>query len=99
MAKLKEYPNHSDDPERCLVFFCPGCRSNHPFRVESKDRPNWEWNGSFDLPTFSPSLLCFKDTPSHRCHSFVRDGRIEFLSDCHHELAGQTVDIPDWEDD
>jgi hypothetical protein len=28
------------------------------------------------------------------CHSFVRDGRIEFLSDCTHAMAGQTVDLP-----
>jgi hypothetical protein len=32
------------------------------------------------------------------CHSFVTDGRIQFLNDCTHELAGQTVDIPDWDD-
>lgn len=32
------------------------------------------------------------------CHSFVTDGRIQFLGDCTHELAGQTVEIPDWED-
>lgn len=31
-----------------------------------------------------------------RCHTFVRAGRIEFLSDCTHALAGQTVDLPDW---
>lgn len=30
------------------------------------------------------------------CHSFVRGGRIEFLSDCTHALAGQTVDLPPW---
>ena len=30
------------------------------------------------------------------CHSFVRDGRIEFLSDCTHELAGQTVELEEW---
>lgn len=30
------------------------------------------------------------------CHSFVTDGRIQFLSDCTHELAGQTVDLPPW---
>lgn len=30
------------------------------------------------------------------CHSFVTDGRIQFLSDCTHELAGQTVDLPEW---
>lgn len=32
-----------------------------------------------------------------RCHSFVRDGKIEFLSDCTHALAGQTVELPDVE--
>ncbi len=31
------------------------------------------------------------------CHSFVTDGRIQFLDDCTHELKGQTVDLPDWE--
>jgi hypothetical protein len=30
------------------------------------------------------------------CHSFVTDGRIQFLSDCTHDLAGQTVGLPDW---
>lgn len=29
------------------------------------------------------------------CHSFVTDGRIQFLDDCTHALAGQTVDLPD----
>jgi hypothetical protein len=30
------------------------------------------------------------------CHSFVTDGRIQFLGDCTHQLAGQTVDLPEW---
>jgi len=29
------------------------------------------------------------------CHSFVTDGRIAFLGDCTHALAGQTVDMPE----
>lgn len=29
------------------------------------------------------------------CHSFVTGGRIQFLGDCTHSLAGQTVDLPD----
>lgn len=28
------------------------------------------------------------------CHSFIRSGQIQFLTDCTHELAGKTVDIP-----
>ena len=27
------------------------------------------------------------------CHSFVTDGKIQFLGDCTHELAGQTVEL------
>ena len=30
------------------------------------------------------------------CHSFVADGRIQFLSDCTHALAGQTVELEPW---
>lgn len=32
------------------------------------------------------------------CHSFIRDGMIEFLSDCTHEMSGKTVPLPDWDD-
>lgn len=28
------------------------------------------------------------------CHSFIRNGQIQFLSDCTHELANQTVELP-----
>jgi hypothetical protein len=30
------------------------------------------------------------------CHSFVTDGQIQFLGDCTHALAGQTVPLPDF---
>lgn len=30
------------------------------------------------------------------CHSFVTNGRIQFLTDSTHHLAGQTVDLPPW---
>lgn len=31
------------------------------------------------------------ELPERTCHSFVRGGQIEFLGDCTHALAGQTV--------
>lgn len=31
-----------------------------------------------------------------RCHSFIRDGQIQFLGDCGHALAGKTVALPPW---
>lgn len=32
--------------------------------------------------------------PCTHCHSFVRDGMIQFLGDCHHALKNQTVPLP-----
>jgi hypothetical protein len=83
----------NDGPKRLLVFECPGCGYAH--HVDDR----WQWNGSLTKPTFSPSVLTNGHDPAHRCHSFVRDGRIEFLSDCWHQLADQTVDLPphDWD--
>jgi hypothetical protein len=80
-----------------VEFFCPGCKCQHAFRIAgSKDvGPIWDWNGDLDKATFSPSLLYQGGPNSTRCHSFVRDGRIQFLDDCSHELKGQTVDVPE----
>lgn len=54
----------------------------------------WQWNGSSDKPTLAPSLLAHI-SDIKKCRSFITDGRIRFLSDCWHKLAGQTVEIPD----
>lgn len=29
------------------------------------------------------------------CHSFVTDGKIQFLGDCTHNLVGQIVELPE----
>ena len=79
------------------AFQCPGCRYEHAFRVSGDiSRPQWKWNGSQEKPTFTPSLMVFGSDPSKRCHSFVTNGKIQFLADCFHSLAGQTVELPDW---
>jgi len=86
-------------------LFCPGCHAQ--LKVDHPDNPKaWEnaalhcfstnvhgFNGDMDRPTLTPSLLC--KGQASVCHSFVRDGRIEFLSDCTHPLANQTVDLSD----
>lgn len=60
----------------------------------------WGFNDDLERPTLTPSVLVngIRGTSTEewnrrnpRCHTFVRDGRIKFLSDCEHELAGQTV--------
>lgn len=92
-----------------LAFNCPGCDDWHVVNVDGNDRPKWTWNGSAERPTFQPSILvrtgaavdpaiAWEDgDPPLVCHSFVTDGRIQFLSDCTHALAGQTVDLPEFD--
>lgn len=82
-----------------ICFHCPGCECLHAFNVNTAEgRPLWTWNGDLERATFAPSLLYRTEygdgRPALVCHSFVRDGRIEFLNDCTHKLAGQTVDVP-----
>lgn len=81
-----------------MIFFCPACKQIHPIRVASEaGRPVWDWNGSYEQPTFHPSLLVYPNPGRQpRCHSFLTDGRIAFCTDSEHDLAGQTVDIPDF---
>ena len=48
-----------------------------------------EWTGKWELDAAGNPI-------PYTCHSFVEDGRIRFLTDCTHALAGQTVGLPDW---
>lgn len=78
-------------PIKKLGWHCPGCKETHLIPVTGDQR--WEWDGSLERPTISPSILARwteGDTPVV-CHSFVRSGVVEFLGDCTHELAGQSV--------
>lgn len=75
------------------MVICPACGFAHVF--DSR----WVFNGDPEKPTFSPSYLQYESQSDPgempRCHSFVRDGKIQFLSDCTHSMAGQTVDLPE----
>ncbi len=89
-----------------ISFYCPGCKYGHAYRVakhpqEPDTVPIWSFNGDYEKPTFTPSLLVNGSGGNSRyprCHLFVTDGKIIYCSDSDHELAGQTVDLPDYED-
>lgn len=83
-----------------VAFDCPGCGMMHMLNIDpAKARPRWEFNGDIEKPTITPSILArWTWGPTHEkrvCHSFVTDGRIRFLGDCTHALAGKTVDMVD----
>lgn len=88
-------------------FWCPGCDSAHVISdawevdadagtispsvlvYSSKHLINSDLEGA---ALTAPENI----TTSPQCHSFVTNGRIQFLGDSTHHLAGQTVDIPEW---
>lgn len=96
MAKFCEIePNY-------VAWHCPGCEGGHGVPVSGHSSgKGWQWNGSLDSPTLSPSVLVNvggSNPTEPICHTFITDGKIQFLADSTHKLAGQTVDVPDWED-
>lgn len=83
------------------AFWCPGCQYMHRVWVHHPEPGNgalWTWNGDAEKPTFRASILIpgSGKERDHRCHSFVTEGRIQFLLDSTHSLSGQTVDLPPW---
>lgn len=105
MAKAKREVH---DGIEYILFECPGCKHLHS--ITTNGTLKWKWNGSLDTPTIEPSVLNWLEhrpdedeeekryVDSRRCHLYVRDGRIQFLNDCGHALAGQTVDMLDYGD-
>lgn len=57
----------------------------------------WQFNGNFEKPSFYPSMLMEYpvENGTVREHFFVREGKIMYLRDCSHEMAGKTVDMID----
>jgi hypothetical protein len=41
-----------------------------------------------------PSGMARYPSTDEVCHSFITDGQIQFLGDCTHALAGQTLPLP-----
>ena len=95
--------------DKLVAFHCTGCGNAHMI-----DKTKWGFNGDFEKPTITPSILV---TGTQRltdeeydkimggekivprplvCHSFVTDGRIQYLNDCTHDLKGQTVNLEEF---
>lgn len=96
MAVINEVVNNNRETIGYSMH-CPGCDDMHIIWTDRPGAPRWTWNGDWDRPSFSPSLLVtapgHADIRRQRCHSFIRNGQWQFLSDCTHDLAGQTVDM------
>ena len=71
---------------------CPACACAHRFDTR------WRFNGVLELPTFEPSLITRRVNANGVeivCHSAVIDGKIQFLLDSTHEMAGLVIVLPE----
>lgn len=96
MPKFKQYAENVY--KGAYSFYCPGCKETHVVFTQPIDNwPVWGFNADLDRPTVTPSIKVIKPMADKEnvCHSFITDGRIEFLSDCTHELRGQTIELPE----
>jgi hypothetical protein len=97
MAKIRELKNIDQETgksfhHRQFLYLCPGCGYTHAFALK-KEGGKHEFNMDFDNPTITPSLV--NDfTPGRRCHSTIRNGRIKYMKDSWHPMAGQDVELP-----
>ena len=94
------------DHKKGIYFFsCPGCGNVHWFSTTGftpsqpdgdivPRGPVWSFNGDMEKPTVRASLLV---KGQFTCHSFITDGKIEYLGDCTHNLAGKTVEMEDFQ--
>lgn len=91
-----------------IGFHCPACDQMHFYRTKEFEfpGPKWDFNGNVENPTFSPSLLVLTNAPRNeeekinrveytQCHLFITNGQILYCTDCPHELAGQSIPLPD----
>ena len=84
---------HQTPAGQTIEIRCPAC--DRPHCVPVGTASGWTWDGSLTAPTLEPSLLIRGGSAGVVCHSFVRAGRIEYLTDSNHALAGQTVPLAD----
>lgn len=95
MAKFHKYDHGRG--QRGWIFQCPGCESCHMVLTEGEGCPIWKVSGvEKDKPTVKPSIRACAG--ERVCHSFVTDGKIQFLSDSTHSLASRTVELPDFDE-
>ena len=90
-----------------LQFYCEGCNSTHTFNNTwnfNNDFENPTINPSILVRGTQPitdeefDLLKAGKHVEPRplvCHSFIREGKIQYLNDCTHNLNGQTVELPE----
>jgi hypothetical protein len=107
MAKIRVAKSDREPDRTWYTFRCPGCEDYHTVNNTWQfngdlDKPTFSpsilLRGTVPITDDEAEKIMNGEriTPKPLvCHSFVTDGKIQFLSDCTHELAGHTVELPE----
>jgi hypothetical protein len=105
MSKVRTYQN-GDKITR--MIFCPACQQAHAVNDSwtfngDMDKPTFSpsllVHGHKDISDDEHAKIMrgeHVELIPLICHSFVKDGKIQFLGDCTHEMAGKTVDLEEF---
>ena len=92
------FKTSSTRPSR-RTFYCPACDTSHSFNVEG-----WTLIDTAKGPTVSPSLKITGyittragESEEVHCHLFIREGKLVYLPDYKHDMAGETVPMVSYE--
>lgn len=85
--------------DNCLRWWCDGCEDFHlvPVNVDVREAgapDGWDYpRGRFVDEALEGEALTADSNKriTPRCHTFIRQGHIEYLTDCDHSLAGKTI--------
>lgn len=98
LHKVEKNDEGQEGPD--FMFWCPACQCGHGVWTT---QPNghtgavWEFNGNFESPTISPSLLIHHGKDGKEiCHVVVSLGILNYCSDCTHSMAGKSIPMEEF---
>lgn len=76
------------------LLFCPGCQQVHALEINKPQEfsKRLGFDGDVHRPTFGPAVIVTTDRGL--CVFDLRAGWLYFRGNCHHDLAGQRVELP-----
>src|SRR5277367_3787566 len=82
-----------------IYYWCGGCGESHSVPAD-----RWNWNKDTESPTLSPSVRHFIPAIDGQpeitmCHYELKNGVIEYCSDCQHGFSNQKVPLQEIPDD
>lgn len=99
-AKLHKVEKKEGQEGPDFMFWCPACQCGHGVWTTSpngKTGARWKFDGNFESPTISPSLLIHHGKDGKEiCHVVVSCGVINYCSDCTHAFASKSIPMEEF---